>query len=73
MAQEIVRLYNCSNQLIQLQARPPKSDFYTNEMQVRLQPGQVATLDKAHLLKDQVENLCKRGLIRVVYDSQEQN
>ena len=73
MAQEIIRVYNSSRQLIQLQARPPKSDFYTNEMQVRLMPGQSVTVDRDHLLMDQVENLCKRGLIRVVYDSLEQN
>ena len=73
MAQEIVRICNNSNQMIQLQSRPPKTDFYANEMQIRLMPGKQATLDKSHLLMDQVENLCKRGLIRVVYDSQEQN
>jgi hypothetical protein len=71
--EDIVRVYNCSKQLIQLQARPPKTDFYANEMQVRLMPGQQATLVKNHLLMDQVENLCKRGLLRVVYDSHAQN
>ena len=73
MANEVIRIYNCSKQMIQLQVRPPKTDFYVNEMQARLMPGKDALLDKSHLLMDQVENLCKKGLIRVVYDSQEQN
>jgi len=45
----VVRIYNCSSQMIALQVRPPNSDFYRNEQQVRINPGQDALLPKSHL------------------------
>jgi len=65
-----VRVYNCSKQMIPLQARSPGGDFYTNEQQVRISPGQDVLLPKSHLRQDQLENLQKRGLIRIIYDSE---
>lgn len=67
--EEYVRILNVSKQMIPIQARAPKSDFYTNEIQVRLAPGKDAKLPKSHLMMEQIDNLCKRGLLRVVYDS----
>ena len=66
----VVRVYNNSKQLIQLQVRAPGSDFFTNEQQVRIPPGENVLLPKSHLRQDQVENLQKRGFIKIVYDSQ---
>lgn len=66
----VVRIYNCSKQLIPLQVRAPGSDFFTNEQQVRLEPGKDVVLPKSHLRADQIENLQKRRLIKVVYDSE---
>ena len=66
----VIRIYNNSKQLIQLQVRAPGSDFFTNEQQVRIQPGKDVLLPKSHLRQDQVENLQKRGFIKIVYDSQ---
>jgi hypothetical protein len=65
----VVRLYNASKQLLALQIRPPGADFYTNESQVRLRPGQDALLPYRHLREDQVANLCSRGMLRIIYDS----
>lgn len=66
----VLRIYNASKQLIQLQIRAPGSDFFTNEQQVRIPPGEDVLLPKSHLRQDQVENLQKRRFIKVVYDSQ---
>lgn len=67
----VVRIYNRSKQLVPLQVRAPGSDFFTNEQQVRIPAGQDVLLPKTHLRQDQIENLCKRGIIKVVYDSDE--
>lgn len=66
----VVRIYNCSSQLVALQVRPPGSDFYRNEQQVRIPPGKDALLPKSHLRSDQIENLQKKQIIKVIYDSQ---
>lgn len=66
----VIRVYNCSKQLIPLQVRAPGSDFFTNEQQVRLEPGKDVVLPKSHLRGDQIENLQKRRLIQVIYDSE---
>lgn len=65
-----LRIYNSSNQMIPLQVRAPGSDFYTNEQQVRLNPGKSVILMKSHVRMDQIENLQKRGILRVVFDSE---
>ena len=66
----VIRVYNNSKQLIQLQVRAPGSDFFTNEQQVRIPPGENVLLPKSHVRQDQIENLQKRGFIKIVYDSQ---
>lgn len=65
-----IRIYNCSKQLIPLQARTPGGDFYTSEQQIRISPGQDVLLPKAYLRADQIENLQKRGMIKVLHDSE---
>lgn len=66
----MLRIYNCSKQLIPLQVRPPGGDFYTSEQQVRLAPGGDVLLPKTHLRQEQIENLQKRRMIRILYDSE---
>lgn len=66
---EYVRILNISNQMIPIQARRPNSDFYLDEQQIRLSPGKDVKLLRSHLMADQIENLCKRGLLRVVSQS----
>lgn len=66
----VVRIYNCSTQMIALQVRPPNSDFYRNEQQVRINPGKDALLPKSHLRTEQIENLQKKRMIQVVFDSE---
>lgn len=66
---EHVRILNISKQMVPIQARPPRSEFYANESQIRLMPGKDALVLKSHLLMDQIENLCKKGILKVVYDS----
>ena len=65
-----INVYNNSKQLIPLQVRAPGGDFYTSEQQVRLNPGQHVLLPKNYLLLNQLENLQKKGLIRILYDSE---
>ena len=65
-----VRIYNCSRQMIPLQVRAPGSDFYTNEQQIRLDPGKDVVLPKSHLLADQIENLQRKRMVKVIYDSE---
>jgi hypothetical protein len=66
----VVRVYNNSKQMIPLQVRIPGSEFYTGESQVRLDPGQEALLPFNHLRADQIDNLRRRGMIKILYDSQ---
>ena len=66
----VVRIYNNSKQMIPLQVRIPGSEFYTGESQVRLDPGSEALLPFDHLRADQIENLKRRGMIKILYDSQ---
>jgi hypothetical protein len=66
----VVRIYNSSKQMIPLQVRIPGSEFYTGESQVRIDPGKDALLPFDHLRSDQLENLKRRGMIRILYDSQ---
>ena len=63
------RVLNISKQMIALQVKPPKGDFFIHEQQVRLQPGQHALLPKTHLNQSQVENLKRTGQIKVTFDS----
>ena len=66
----VVRLYNSSKQMIPLQVRAPGSDFFTSEQQVRVLPGHDVLLPKNHLMSEQIENLQKRGMVKIVYDSE---
>jgi len=66
----VVRVYNSSKQMIPLQVRIPGSGFFAGESQVRLDPGQDALLPYDHLLSDQIENLKRRGMLKIMYDSQ---
>lgn len=65
-----VRIYNRSKQMIPLQVRPPGSDFFSNEQQVRIAPGEDVTLPKSYLLPEQIENLTRRRLLTVTFDSE---
>lgn len=67
---EVIRLFNCSRQLLKLQVRPPGGDFYLHEQQVSLRPGQTVLLPKDHLIQDQVSNLQSRGMLKVIFDSE---
>jgi len=66
----VVRLYNSSKQMIPLQVRAPGSEFYTGETQVRLDPGKDVLLPYGHLREDQINNLKRRGMIKILHDSQ---
>jgi hypothetical protein len=65
-----IKIYNTSSQLIRLQLRPPGGEFYSTEQQVGIAPGQVVSLPKSHVLQEQVENLQRRQMLRVLYDSE---
>jgi len=66
----VMRVYNNSKQMIPIQVRTPGGDFYTSEQQVRILPGKDVLLPKNHLRRDQIENLQKRGIIKVLFDSE---
>lgn len=66
---EFVRVYNRGKQMIPLNVRPPKGDFYLHEQQVHLRPGKSVTLPKEHLRMEQVTNLTARGMLKTTYDS----
>lgn len=62
----MVTIENCSRQPVRLQIRPPKSDFYINEQQVRLSPGKSIEVPKDYLLWSQIQNLKGRSMIRTI-------
>jgi len=70
MTNHKIKLYNCSTQMIGIQVRPPESEFYTGEGQIRLEPGKEVLLPKSHVRMEQIDNLQKRRMLRVLYDSE---
>ena len=68
---ESIRIYNSSKQMIPIQVRSPKGDFYASEQQIRLLPGKDVLLPKSHIMQEQVDNLAKRRMIRVIYETAE--
>lgn len=66
----VIRVYNCSNQMIPLQIRAPFSNFYANEQQVRIGKNKDVTLPRTHVYSEQIQNLQQRRLIKVTYDSE---
>lgn len=66
----VVVIYNCSNQLVQLQACIPGGDFYSSEAQIRIPPSRHVNLLKSHLRDDQITNLAKKGIIKILHDSE---
>ena len=67
---DVVRIYNCSKQMIPLQLRSPKGDFFLHEQVVQLGPGKTVKLPKSHINDAQIQNLQKRRQIQVIYDSE---
>ncbi len=65
----VLRIYNSSKQMIPIQVKPPGGDFYTSEQQIRLAPGKDVVLPKSHLRMAQIDNLKRRRMLKVVYDS----
>ncbi len=63
---EMVIIENCSKQALKFQIRPPKSDFFLHEQQVRLSPGKRVEVPKDYLMWSQVENCKARGLIKTI-------
>ncbi len=61
---ESITIYNCSRQMIPIHVRKPKTDFYINEQQLRLNPGTEVTIPASHANMDQILNLKKRGMLR---------
>ena len=49
---------NVSRQLIPVQVRRPGGDFYKDEQQIRIKPGETVRLPAAMLLQHQLDN-CK--------------
>lgn len=66
---DTIKVYNCSKQVIALQARHPGADFYT-EQQIRISPNKQVSLIKSHVNQSQIENLQSKRLIKVIYDSE---
>lgn len=65
-----IRVYNCGKQLLSLQVRAPKGDFFSSEQQIRLAAGQDVELPKSHVRMDQIRNLQAKGFLKVLYDSE---
>lgn len=65
-----VTISNRSRQMIPLQAKPPKGDFFYEEHQIRLNPGATAQIPGRYLNWSQIENCKGRGDIVVVEEKQ---
>ena len=64
-----VVISNCSRQMIPLQVRPPKGDFFYEEHQVRLNPGKSVTVLRRWLNMAQIENCRGRGDISIIEEN----
>ena len=61
-----VVITNRCRQMIPIQVRPPKGDFFYEEHQIRIQPGKSVTMPKHFLNWAQIENCKARGDISVI-------
>lgn len=67
---EYVTVLNISDQLVTLNCKPPAGvDFYIGEQAIRLYPKKHAKIDKSRVRMYQIENLQKKGLVRLVSDT----
>ena len=57
---------NRSKQMIPIQVKPPRGDFFYEEQQVRLGPGKSVSVPKGHLNWAQIENCRGRGDVSVI-------
>ena len=60
-----VTVTNISRQLISLQIKHPKGDFFRDERQARLMPGKSITVPRDHLLWPQVKNCQANRMLQV--------
>jgi len=67
---DVMRLYNRSKQTVPLQVKPPGGDFFLHEQAVQLGPGKSVKLPKSYVNAAQVENLQRRRIIQVLFDSE---
>ncbi len=67
---DTIIVYNSSKQAVPLSLRPPGAEFFTSEQQVTLNPGKQITLIKEHVNLDQVSNLQRRGILKVLKNPQ---
>lgn len=73
MAINQIRIANISKQMVPIQLRSPNGDFYTHEHQIRLDPGcQPISIPKSHLFMEQITNLAKRGILKIVNDTEKE-
>lgn len=63
---EIITLYNQSKQAIPIHVRPPGGEFYQSEQQVTIRPSKSISLIKEHVNMDQVNNLQRRGMLKII-------
>lgn len=64
-----VTIYNNSNQMIPIQAKPPGGDFFLEEQVVYLHPGKSAIVSRDFVRTEQLHNLQLKGKVRVVENS----
>jgi hypothetical protein len=63
----IVVLYNPRAQMVTVRRKPPQgTDFFTHEQAINIRGQKTARIPREHLDWDQINNLQKRGHIRVV-------
>lgn len=67
---ETIRVYNRSQQTVPLQVKPPGGDFFLHEQVVHLRPGKSVRLPKSFVNEPQIQNLQKRRILQIIYDSE---
>lgn len=65
-----VSIYNKSAQTLGIETCPPNGDFFLHRQQIQLLPKKHVQLPKSYLNKKQIENLQKKGFIKIIYDSE---
>lgn len=60
-------IMNSSKQLIKIHMKQPKGvDFFIGAQDVSLKPNQAYVFKSSRLWDEQIERLCKQGILRVV-------
>lgn len=66
MSKNNITLYNKSKQMLGIMLKSPDGDFYKDQQQINLKPGETVTVPSSYTLRHQIKNLCAKNMLSIV-------